>query len=63
MFFLKRLKKYKEMDLDVPQEKRPELEKGDLPAMLLAAFVTLILPAALILLVLVLIVLLLFGAL
>ena len=63
MFFFNRLKKYKEMDLDVPEEKRPKLEKGDLPAMLLAALFTLVLPSVLILLVLVLIVLFLFGAL
>ena len=42
----KHLKKYEDMDIEAESEKRSkELEKGDIPAMLLSAFLTLWLPA------------------
>ena len=62
--FWKRLKKYKDMDLEAMEKERfSNLEKSDFPAMILAAFLTLFLPCILILAVLVLVVLALFGAL
>ena len=46
----KHLKKYEEMDLEAESEKRSkELEKGDIPAILLSAFLTLWLPALILL--------------
>ena len=46
----KHLKKYEEMDIEAESEKRSkELEKGDIPAILLSAFLTLWLPALILL--------------
>ena len=62
--FWKRLKRYKDMDLEAMERERfSNLEKSDYPAMILAAFLTLFLPCILILGVLVLIGLALFGVL
>lgn len=66
MAIWKRLKKYREMDLDEELEKRlgeEKLEKRDLPALLLSAFLTLWLPCLVVLLVLCGIAVLLFGGL
>ena len=58
----KRLKKYRDMDLEAEEkEKFADLEKSDFLAMVLAAFITLVLPSLLILIVLVLIGMALFG--
>lgn len=62
MAIWKRLKKYRDMDLE-EKEKPADLEKSDFAAMLLAAFITLVLPCLLILIVLALIVMVLFGVL
>lgn len=60
----KRLKKYRDMDLDAENKEKPaDLEKSDFAAMLLAAFLTLVLPCLLILIVLALIVMALFSVL
>lgn len=64
MTIWKRLKKYKDMDLEAEEkEKFADLEKSDFLAMVLAAFITLVLPSLLILIVLVLIGMALFGVL
>ena len=62
--FWKRLKKYKDMDLEAEEkEKFADLEKSDFKAMVIAAILTLFLPCLLILGALALVVLVLFGAL
>ena len=62
--FWKLREKYRKMDLKAMEEERfAEMEKSDVPAMLLAAFLTIFLPCILILAVLVLLVLALFGVL
>ena len=64
MAIWKRLKKYRDMDLEAEEKKEHiDLEKSDFAAMLLAAVVTLILPCLLILIVLALVVMVLFGVL
>lgn len=48
MGFWKRMKELRKVK-PVPEEERVKLEKSDYPAMLLAAFLTLVLPAVLVL--------------
>lgn len=48
MSFLKRIKKLKDVK-PAPEEERVKLEKSDIPAMIIAALITLIIPSALIL--------------
>ena len=48
MGFWKRMKELRNVK-PVPEEERVKLEKSDYPAMLLAAFLTLVLPAVLVL--------------
>ena len=59
MGFWKKMKELRNVK-PVPEEERLDLEKKDYPAMLLAAFLTLVLPAILVLGVLVLLMMLLF---
>lgn len=60
MGFWKRMKELRNVK-PVPEEERLKLERKDFPAMLLAAFLTLVLPALLVLGGLVLLMMLLFG--
>lgn len=60
MGFWKRMKELRKVK-PIPEEERIKLEKSDYPAMLLAAFLTLVLPAVLILGAIVLIMMLIFG--
>ena len=60
MGFWKRMKELRNVK-PVPEEERLKLERKDFPAMLLAAFLTLVLPAILVLGGLVLLMMLLFG--
>lgn len=56
----KRMKELRKVK-PIPEEERIKLEKSDYPAMLLAAFLTLVLPAVLVLGAIVLIMMLIFG--
>lgn len=60
MGFWKRMKDLRKVK-PIPEEERIKLEKSDYPAMLLAAFLTLVLPAVLVLGAIVLIMMLIFG--
>ncbi len=60
MSIFSRFKRLKDVK-PVPEEERVKLEKGDLPAMLIAALFTLVLPAVLVLGGFVLLVMLIFG--
>jgi len=62
MAIWKRLRKYRDMDLEEEQKKVPDTEKGDIFAMIISALVTLWLPVSLILLLFGAVLMLLFGA-
>lgn len=60
MGFWKRMKELRKVK-PVPEEERIKLEKSDYPAMILAAFLTIVLPCVLILGLIVFLMMLLFG--
>lgn len=62
MAIWKRLRKYRDMDLEEEQKKMPVTEKGDIFAMIISALVTLWLPVSVILLLFGGVLMLLFGA-
>ena len=62
MAIWKRLRKYRDMDLEEEQKKVSDAEKGDIFAMIISALVTIWLPVSLILLLFGAVLVLLFGA-